>query len=434
MTDTVATPTRMCQKRNGGLVVFDSDKIRSALRRGFDDVPASDRPADVGGCVEAITAAVVDRLDVTGCNTPDVEHVQRLVIQQLWIRSLFSVAEAYQNYREDRRKVRDHVTAPVFTVRRTLKPYEYPDLMKYRKAVTNSYWLVDHWTFQSDVQDFKVNMTPTYRSIVCNALLAISQVEVAVKMFWVRLGDRFRKPEFAFIGVTFGESEVRHAESYSHLLEVLDLNREFSKIADVPAIRGRVGYLSDALATSPQASDREYVFTLALFALFVENVSLFGQFYVVQAFHKHLQVLKDVDNVIQATRKEETVHALFGIELINLVRAQRPEWFDAAFYTAIAAACRKAYTAELAIIDWIFEAGEPSFLPKSSVVALIESRFNAGLEAIGGRPLFTVDPVAAAHTAWFEEEQHADVSTDFFHKRPVTYARFTQSVTVEDLF
>ena len=52
-------------------------------------------------------------------------------------------------------------------------------------------------------------------------MLAISQIEVAVKSFWGDLYHRIPKPEIGSVGSTFAESEVRHADAYSHLLEIL---------------------------------------------------------------------------------------------------------------------------------------------------------------------------------------------------------------------
>ena len=61
-------------------------------------------------------------------------------------------------------------------------------------------------------------------------MLAISHIEVAVKSFWGDLYHRIPKPEIGSVGSTFAESEVRHADAYSHLLEILGLNSEFKEL------------------------------------------------------------------------------------------------------------------------------------------------------------------------------------------------------------
>lgn len=319
----------------------------------------------------------------------------------------------------------------IFTKRVAFKPFEY-DVLEFKRAINHSYWLVSEWTFASDIDDFHVRLTPVEKSAVTNALLAISQVEVAVKKFWGKLGDYLPKPEFDQVGATFAESEVRHADAYSHLLEVLGLNQDFEKVLAVPAIRGRVDYLAEAVKAGK--SHKEFASSLTLFSLLVENVSLFGQFAVIKAINKHRNLLKDVDNVIQATQKEELTHALFGAHIVNLIRKESPEWFDAAFYEKLEESCHKAYKHESAIVDWIYEGGELPYLPASDLKTFLKSRFNESLVLVGGKPIFDIDEASLHTVRWFEEEIHAEARTDFFHKRPVQYAKFTKAITAEELF
>ena len=51
------------------------------------------------------------------------------------------------------------------------------------------------------------------------------------------------KPEIGAVGATFAESEVRHADAYSNLIQVLGLNSEFENLLQVPGIRKRIKYL-----------------------------------------------------------------------------------------------------------------------------------------------------------------------------------------------
>jgi ribonucleoside-diphosphate reductase beta chain len=320
----------------------------------------------------------------------------------------------------------------IFHPRKTFKPFEYPEVVQYKQAINHSYWLVSEWSFQSDADDFHHRLTDVERSAAMNALLAISQVEVAVKKFWGRLGNWLPKPEFEQIGATFAESEVRHADAYSHLLEVMGLNADFEKLLTVPAVKGRVEYLAEATQTG--SSCREFTTTLTLFSLFVENVSLFGQFAILKAINKHRNLLKDVDNVIQATQKEEQTHALLGVYIINQIRREHPEWFDEAFTEHVLTACRKAYRFESAIVDWIYQAGELPYLPAQELKAFLQNRFNESLQLIKLPPAFTIDPAFSNAARWFIEEIHTETRTDFFHKRPVQYAKFSKAITAEDLF
>lgn len=322
----------------------------------------------------------------------------------------------------------------IFNKRVAFKPFEYPELMEYKDAINHSYWLVSEWNFISDIHDFNVKLNDTERQILKNAMLAISQIEVSVKKFWTKLGDRFPKAEFEQIGVTFGESEVRHADAYSHLLQVLGLNDDFAQLLQNPVIQGRVDYLTKYLKGASDNSNENYTLTLTLFSIFIENVSLFSQFVVIKSFNKYKNCLKDIDNVVQATQKEETIHALLGVYIIKQVQKEFPDWFNEAFYEKLYRACKKAYESECNIVDWIFEAGELSFLPKEVVKEFVKQRFNDSLEMIGGAKVFEVDTVMLQQLKWFNDEIYAEVNTDFFHKKPVTYSKKVKSIKTEDLF
>lgn len=322
----------------------------------------------------------------------------------------------------------------IFDKRVAFKPFEYPEIIQFKNAINHSYWLVSEWNFTGDIHDFSVKLDDVERKVLKNAMLAISQIEISVKKFWTKLGDRFPKAEFDQIGVTFGESEVRHSDAYSHLLEVLGMNDEFDQLLQNPVIQGRVDYLTKYLKGTSENSNENYTLTLTLFSIFIENVSLFSQFLVIKSFNKYKNCLKDIDNVVQATQKEEVIHALLGVYIIKQIQKEFPTWFNEDFYAKLYRACKKAYEAEVNIIDWIFEAGELSFIKKDTVKEFIKERFNDSLELIGGEKVFEVDQSKIAELKWFNDEIHAEVNTDFFHKKPVTYSKKTKPITSDDLF
>ena len=322
----------------------------------------------------------------------------------------------------------------VFQKRINLRPYEYPEVTGFIDAINHSYWLISEWNFISDIQDFNTKLKKEEKLAVKNAMLAISQIEVAVKTFWAKLGDRFPKPEMNGVGVTFAESEQRHETAYSKLLEILGLGNEFSKLLENPIIQGRVDYLQKYLKGASDTNNENYTLSLALFSLFIENVSLFSQFAVIKSFNKHKNVLKDIDNVISATMQEENIHAAFGIYLTNIIKKENPEWFNEDFYEKIYRACKKAYEAESKIINWIFENGEVDFVPIESLNEFIKHRFNESVIAIGGKKVFDIDYNKLEKLKWLIEELYSLSNTDFFYKRPVSYSKFNSSVNEEDLF
>ena len=321
----------------------------------------------------------------------------------------------------------------IFKKRVSLKPYEYPELVEYVDAIRHSYWIHTEFNYTSDIQDFKSNLSTVEQDAIKNTMLAISQIEVAVKNFWGDINQKMPKPEIAAVGITFAESEVRHHDAYSHLLEILGLNEEFEKLGDNPVMIGRINYLDRALKRTDD-SDKSFSESIVLFSLFIEHVSLFSQFLIIMAFNKHRNVLKGISNVVEATSKEEQIHGDFGIDLIKIIKEENPTWFDEDHDRMVTRICRKAYKHESRLIDWIFESGELDFLPKDVIKEFIKNRFNNSLQSVGVAKIFEVDPILLEQTDWFDDEIIGTKHGDFFVKRSINYSKRTKSITEDDLF
>jgi len=313
-------------------------------------------------------------------------------------------------------------------------PYEYPSLLEYKDAIRHSYWIDTEYNFTTDIDDFKVKVTDEEREVIKKTMLAIAQIEVNVKTFWADLYKRMPITEIGDVGMTFAESEVRHKDAYARLLRILGLEEEFKTVVEIPAIKGRIKYLKKYLDGSRSRDDKMYTKSVLLFSLFIEHVSLFSQFLIMMSFNKEKNLFKGISNVVEATSKEEDIHGNFGVEIINIIKSENPEWFDDEFEELIYSASRKAYEAECGILDWIFEQGELSFLPKETIKHFIMNRFNNSLKKIGMKPIFEVNNNLLQSTKWFEVEITATKEGDFFYKKQIDYNKKSKAITADDLF
>lgn len=403
---------------------FNSSKITYAIAKAGEETGEFYEQDAV-----MLTERVLGRLSELDELT--VENVQDLVESVLLDSEFKETAKAYIIYRELRNRER---SPDIFERRINLKPYEYPDLIEYQHAIQHSYWLHTEFNYTSDIQDFEVNVSDEERNAIKNAMLAIAQVEVAVKNFWGDLHNRLPKPEIGAVGSTFAANEVIHHDAYAHLLEILGLNDEFKNIGDIPALNQRVEYLTQANKFAKTDSDRDFTLSIILFSLFTEHVSLFSQFLIIMSFNKHRNIFKGISNVIEATSKEEQIHGMFGIELVNIIREEKPEWFDEDMEQAVIEACKQAYESEVKVIDWIYEQGDLNFMPKDTVKEFVKNRLNNSLKSIGYPTLFDVDENLVEETDWFDDEITSTKHVDFFVKRSVNYTKRTRSITGDDLF
>lgn len=423
-------PISHIAKRNFSTQPFELQKITEAILKAMTAVAHGQRQ-DAQAIADQVHQALLERKSKDSHYVPTVEEVQDVVEEKLMESEFHDAAKAYILYRNKRAQMRQ---PDIFEKRINLKPYEYPQLYEYVSAIRHSYWIHTEFNFTSDIQDFKSQLTEVEKSAIKNTMLAISQIEVAVKTFWGDLYHHLPKPEIGSVGATFAESEVRHHDAYSHLLEILGLNQEFETLKKKPVIMKRVQYLEHALKNAKSDSNKEYTESILLFSLFIEHVSLFSQFLIIMAFNKHKNMLKGISNVVEATSKEEQIHGDFGIEVINIIKKEHPEWFDDAYRLMIQEVCKEAYWVESKLVDWIFEAGELDFLPKAVINEFIKNRFNNALESIGVPKAFEVDPGLLAQTEWFDDEIIATKHGDFFVKRSINYSKRTQSITSDDLF
>lgn len=322
----------------------------------------------------------------------------------------------------------------IFEPRTNILPYEYPQLLEYKDAIRHSYWIDTEYNFTEDISDFMTRVNAMEREAIKRTMLAIAQIEVNVKTFWGDLYKRMPITEIGDVGFTFAESEVRHKDAYARLLRILGLEEEFKNVIKEPAIEGRLKYLKKYLDGTRSRDNKMYTKSVLLFSLFIEHVSLFSQFLIMMSFNKEKNIFKGISNVVEATSKEEDIHGNFGVELINIIKSENPEWFDAEFEELIYSACRKAYKAECGIVDWIFEQGELDFLPKNTIFHFIKNRFNNSLEKIGMNPIFEVDDSILMDTMWFEVEITSTKEGDFFYKKSIDYNKKSKSITVDDLF
>ena len=421
--------TRLVRKRSGSVVDFDRSRIESAIARAYE---ASKVMIDIISLTELVDR-VLHAVDTTyeEGHVPEVEDIQNIVEKEIATKGDFEVAKAYILYREERNKERKR---DIFKKRMYLKPYEYPELYEYVSAIRHSYWIHTEFNFVGDVQNFKVNVDEKERNVIKNSMLAIAQIEVAVKTFWGDIYKKMPKPEIGAVGATFAESEVRHTDAYAHLLEILGLNEVFHTIGEIPALIKRVNYLEKALSNARSEDNREYSQSVLLFSVFIEHVSLFSQFLIIMSFNKYKNLFKGISNAVEATSKEEQIHGLFGIDVINIIKSEHPEWFDAEFEEEVIKLCEEAMESETHVVEWIFEKGEIEFMKKEVVLEFIKQRFNNSLQSIGIKKIFETDEALLKESDWFYDEVIATKHGDFFNKKSINYNKKGKSITSDDLF
>ena len=322
----------------------------------------------------------------------------------------------------------------IFDEQITRKPDKYPWTQDFIEAMHNGFWTVREFNFQSDIQDFRVSLSDQEKIIITRALSTIGQLEISVKKFWAKIGDNLPHPSINDMGYVMANVEVVHGDAYERLLEVLGIEDSFEEILKLDMIKGRVNYLRKHLHKFHSDNKKQFIYSLILFTLFVENIALFSQFYTIGFFSRYKNVLKDTNKQVEYTSREENLHAMIGIKLINTIREEYPEIFDEELEAKISYEAKEAVKYECQIAEWIINGYEHDKLNATLLKEFIKNRMNESLVSIGYDKIFATDNEILSKTIWFDEQVLGNNMTDFFHSRPVEYSKKSQSFAEEDLF
>ena len=290
----------------------------------------------------------------------------------------------------------------IFEEQISRKPDYYPWTQDYIEAMQNGFWTHREFNFQSDIQDYRVTLTPQEREMIVRALSTIGQLEISVKKFWAKVGENLPHPTITDLGYVMANSEVVHGDAYERLLDVLGIDDSFDRILQEDIIRGRVTYLRKYLQPFAPDKKKQFIYSLILFTLFVENIALFSQFYTISYFGRFRNLLKDTNKQVEYTSREENLHAMIGIKLINVIKDEHPELFDDELKQKIISESLQAIDYECKIIDWIVNGYSVESLNSPLLREFIKNRMNESLVQIGFEKLFDVYQEMVKKTLWFD--------------------------------
>lgn len=326
----------------------------------------------------------------------------------------------------------------IFDKQIALKPNRYPWADTFKHALQDNPWTVRKFKFTADIQDFKIVLTEQEREAITRVLSAIGQIEICVKEFWRTLGDNLPNPPMKSLGVANAAVEDIHGDAYIELLEKLGIYDIFEENLLLDFFKGRVDYLTKHTHKYYSNSKKQFLYAIILFSLFVENVSLFSQFYVINYFCSKKNVLTNVDQQVKYTKNEEAIHALAGVKIVNTIKEELPELWDDDLVEKIKFEAEEAFKAESKIIDWMlndldFTIGG-DVLNEATLKEFVKNRINESLALIGISPIFEIDPILIAGTEWFEVQLLGNNMTDFFHGKDTSYTKNNKSYDADDLF
>jgi len=304
------------------------------------------------------------------------------------------------------------------------KPFEY-NFDAYVEGIRNTYWIHDEVDFSADLHQFKTELTETERYIIGTILKTFAQTEVHVAdEFWSEMYQYLPKPEVFRVCATFTENEMRHADAYDKLNEILGLQDYATFLEDEVAAARLENLCKIREDHKGKPSVRDIARTLAVFGGFTENVSLFSQFAILRSFSSNgKNLLTNIADIIDWSQQDEKTHAACAMHMFNILVEENPEIWDDEFKADIYTAAKVTFDIEVNLINQIFEMGELDNLPKATLINFMKARINQSLETMNLKGIFNVDEQLLKEISWFEDNFKALSHKDFFAKRPSEYTR-----------
>jgi ribonucleoside-diphosphate reductase beta chain len=300
------------------------------------------------------------------------------------------------------------------------KPFEYQTAFDFYKEQHRAHWLADEVPLSSDLNDWKLKLSESEKSLIGNILKSFAQTETYVNDYWAtKVAVWFPKHEIKAMACAFADFESIHAEAYARLNEELGLD-DFEAFMEDEEAKAKI----DRLVELPGDTLREKALSLAIFSAFTEGVNLFSSFAILMSFQLR-NLMKGTGQVVEWSVRDESLHSKAGCWLFRTMIEEMPE-LNKGMEKQIYDACDLSVKLEFDFIDKAFEMGEIEGLNINQLKNFIKERANQKLIELGYNPLYNdIDPNLLKSMEWFGHLTSGKSHTDFFAQRVTDYSKST---------
>ena len=306
-------------------------------------------------------------------------------------------------------------------VRNYYKPFEYQIAFDFYKDQHRAHWLADEVPLASDLNDWKLKLTESEKSLIGNILKSFAQTEVHVNDYWsTKVSVWFPKPEIQAMARVFADFESIHAEAYARLNEELGLD-DFKAFLEDEVSKAKI----ERLIETPGETIEDRAVSLAIFSAFTEGVNLFSSFAVLMSFQLR-NLMKGTGQIVEWSVRDESLHSKAGCWLFRTLLEEQPELNTDELREKIAEACNLSVQLEFDFIDKAFEMGSVEGLNKEQLKNFIKARANEKMVELGYKAIYNdIDPNLLKQIEWFGHLTSGKTQQDFFAGRVTNYSKST---------
>src|ERR1700677_4389323 len=309
----------------------------------------------------------------------------------------------------------------------TLRPMQYPTFYEmYRKAIQNT-WTVEEVDFSTDLVDLRDKLSSSETHLIQRLVAFFATGDSIVSNNLVlNLYRHINSPEARLYLSRQLYEEAVHVQFYLTLLDNYVPDHEeraaaFAAVENIPSISKKAEFcmkwmdsIQELEALTTREHRRQFLLNLICFAACIEGLFFFAAFAYVY-FFRSKGLLHGLAAGTNWVFRDESCHLEFAFEVVNVVRAQEPDLWDADLEKEIVTMLHEAVEAEVQFAEDLL-AGGVAGLSLRDMRQYLGYVADSRLKRLGIAPVFNVkNPFS------FMDLQDVQELTNFFERRVSAY-------------
>ncbi len=251
----------------------------------------------------------------------------------------------------------------------TLRPMKYPVFFEmYRSAIKNT-WTVEEVDFGTDLADLRSKMSVAEKHLVQRLVAFFATGDSIVSNNLVlNLYQHINAPEARMYLSRQLYEEALHVQFYLTLLDTYvpdpeERERAFQAVETIPSIRRKAEFcfkwidsIQSLQKLETKAHRRQFLLNLICFAGCIEGLFFFAAFAYVY-FLRSRGLLHGLAGGTNWVFRDESAHMAFAFKVVDTVRAEEPDLFDAEMQAQVLAMMDEAIACELQFAEDLLSGG-----------------------------------------------------------------------------
>jgi len=309
----------------------------------------------------------------------------------------------------------------------TLRPMQYPLFYEmYRAAIRNT-WTVEEVEFSTDLVDLQSRLLPAERHLVHRLVAFFATGDSIVSNNLVlNLYQHINAPEARMYLSRQLYEEALHVQFYLTLLDTYIPNHDerhqaFAAVDNIPSISRKAQFcfrwidsVSGLQRLETLEDRRRFLLNLICFGACIEGLFFFAAFAYVY-FMRSKGLLNGLASGTNWVFRDESCHMAFAFEVVDTVRREQPELFDADLQKQVVKMIEEAVDCEMGFAEDILEGGVVG-LSQRDMRQYLEFVADQRLDNLGMPPRYgSKNPLS------FMELQDVQELSNFFERRVSAY-------------